>query len=82
MNLSSRIEIPGRVKNGVVVLERPGTLPEGARVSVSYFSAPSGGAAADQQPVVLPIFDYDGPPDIDLTNERIAEIVDRDDASA
>jgi hypothetical protein len=38
--------------------------------------------AAARRPVVLPIFDYDGPPDIDLTNERIAEILDRDDASA
>ncbi len=70
----------GRVENGVIVLHLPVPLPEGACVSVS-FPAKSPRSARAGRPVALPIFDYDGPPDIDLTNERIAEIVDRDDAS-
>ena len=76
------MNFPGRVENGVVVLDGQATLPEGARVAVSYPLAPRIHTAAVQRPVVLPIFDYDGPADIDLTNERIAEILDHDDASA
>jgi hypothetical protein len=71
----------GTIHAGVVVLEGGVSLPEGARVSVSYPPSPILETAPAPQPVVLPIFDYDGPPDIDLTNERIAEILDRDDAS-
>ena len=80
--MPGRVEIPGRVENGAVVLEGPATLPEGARVCVSYPSTPPLHLAPVQRPVVLPIFDHAGPADIDLTNERIAEILDRDDASA
>ena len=81
MELLNRVELPGRVENGVIVLDEPATLPEGARVCVSYHTTPRIYVAAVHKPVVLPIFDYDGPADIDLTNERIAEILDRDDAS-
>ena len=38
-------------------------LPEGARVSVSFPAKPPRPATA-RRPVVLPIFDYDGPPEI------------------
>ena len=87
----------GHIHNGVVILDGGIRLPEGTRVSVSVLptalAAPEiecvpgklplvRNATGVQRPVVLPIFDYDGPPDIDLTNERIAEILDRDDASA
>ena len=78
----------GHIQNGVVVLDEGVSFPEGTRVCVSVLSNRRGEstrrihAAAVQRPVVLPIFDYDGPPDIGLTNERIAEILDRDDASA
>jgi hypothetical protein len=78
----------GHIQNGVVVLDEGVRLPEGTRVSVSVLSigrgksTPGIRSAAVQRPVALPIFDYDGPPDIGLTNERIAEILDRDDASA
>jgi hypothetical protein len=82
MNAASRVEIPGRVENGVVVLEGPATLPEGARVCVCYPSPVRIEVATVPRPVVLPIFAYEGRPDIDLTNDRIAEILDRDDASA
>ncbi len=56
-------------------------LPQGARVSVSFPAKPPRSAIV-RRPVALPIFDYDGPPDVGLANERIAEILDRDDASA
>jgi hypothetical protein len=69
----------GRVENGVIVLDLPVPLPEGARVPVSFPAKPPRSARGGR-PVALPIFDHDGPPDIDLTNERIAEILDRDDA--
>jgi len=72
---------PGRVEKGVVVLEGEAKLPEGARVAVSYPVAPRIHTSLVQRPVTLPIFDYEGPPDIDVTNDRIAEILDRDDAS-
>jgi hypothetical protein len=71
----------GRVENGVIVLDRPVPLPEGARVSVSFPAEPPG-PVAPRRPVALPIFDHDGPPDIHLTNDRVAEILDRDDAPA
>jgi hypothetical protein len=70
-----------RVENGVIVVDLPVPLPEGARVFVSFPAKPPRSARAGR-PVALPIFDYDGPLDIDLTNERIAEILDRDGASA
>ncbi len=86
----------GHIHNGVVILDEGVSLPEGTRVYVSVLPTGKGvpeiertpgalplvrGAAAVQRSVVLPIFDFDGPPDIDLNNERIAEILDREDAS-
>lgn len=75
----------GHIQNGVVVLDEGTFLPEGARVYVSVTPTPSTPQVhqmAAPRPVMLPIFDFGGPPDIDLSNERIAEILDRDDASA
>jgi hypothetical protein len=79
---NERMDIPGRVENGVVVLEGEVTLPEGAQVVVSLRRRPNIRVAPTQSPVQLPIFDYNGPPDIDLTNDQIAEILTREDASA
>lgn len=76
------MNVPGRVENGVVVLEGLAALPEGARVVVSYRSTPRIHSAPVQRPVQLPIFEYAGPPDIALTNEQIAEILGRDDVSS
>jgi hypothetical protein len=79
---NKRMDVPGRVENGVVVLEGGMKLPEGAQVVVSLRRRPDIRVAPTQRPVQLPIFDYDGPPDIDLTNDHIAEILTREDASA
>lgn len=72
------MNIPGRVQNGVVVLEGEMTLPEGAAVFVCPRTAPVIHVAKHQTPVVLPLFVSDKPGTIDLTNDRIAEILDRD----
>ena len=76
------MDVPGRVENGVVVLVGGMKLPEGAEVLVSLRSKPNIRVASTQHPVQLPIYDYDGSPDIDLTNDQIAEILTREDASA
>jgi hypothetical protein len=75
------MDISGRVENGAVVLEGGVSLPEGAKVVVVYPAPPLLRVAAVQRPVQLPIFAYDGQPDIELTNDRIAEILTAEDAS-
>ena len=76
------MEIPGRIQNGVVVLEGAVKLPEGAQVVVSMRTRPNIHTAPVQRPVRLPIFEYDGPADIELTNDQIADILAREDASS
>jgi hypothetical protein len=76
------LEIQGVVQNGVVVLDGSMSLPEGAAVVVTYRATPVIRVAKNPIPVVLPIFDSDEPGTIDLTNDRIAEILDQEDASA
>lgn len=76
------MDVPGRVENGVVVLEDGVKIPEGAPVVVSLRRKPNIRVATTQRPVQLPIFDYSSPPDIDLTNDQIAEILTREDASS
>ena len=76
------MEIQGVVQDGVVVVDGAISLPEGAVVVVTYREAPVIRVARNPVPVVLPIFDSDEPGTIDLTNDRIAEILDRDDASS
>jgi hypothetical protein len=76
------MEFQGVVQNGVVVLDDAITLPEGAAVVVTCREAPVIRFAKNPVSVVLPIFDSDEPGTIDLTNERIAEILDREDASS
>lgn len=75
------MEIQGVVQKGVVVLEASITLPEGAAKIVTYRTAPVIRVSQHPIPVVLPIFDSDQPGTIDLTNDRIAEILDQEGAS-
>jgi hypothetical protein len=72
--------IPGRVQNGVVVLEGESTLPEGTLVSVVSRSSPVIRVAKQQRPVVLPLVRSGEPGSVDLTSEQIAEILDEQDA--
>ena len=72
--------IRGRVHNGVVVLEGQAALPEGAGVTVSYpaLLAPK---SADQPRIEVSLVRTGEPGSVALTNARIAEILDDEDAS-
>jgi hypothetical protein len=72
--------IPGRVKNGVVVLER-GTLPEGAAVTVSYEGLSQIITPSGKKRIQVPLVRTGQPGTVKLTGERIAEILDQEDAS-
>ena len=71
--------IPGRVQNGVVVLEGGSALPEGAAVSVSY-PAPNGSVASNvKKRIEVPLVRTGRPGSVSLTGAQIAEILDADD---
>jgi hypothetical protein len=72
--------ITGSIHNGVVVLEGGISLPEGVRVQVILTSETQPAKKSGQR-VKLPIFDSGEPPFIDLTNDQIADILDREDAA-
>jgi hypothetical protein len=72
--------IPGRVHKGVVVLEGQPALPEGAAVTVSY-PALLPLKSADLPRIEVPLVRTGEPGSVALTNARIAEILDDDDAS-
>lgn len=76
------MHIPGRVKNGVVVLEGGWALPEGTEVTVSCALAPPAKTARRKRRVQLPLVSSKRPGSVRLTAERIAEILEEDDLSA
>jgi hypothetical protein len=73
--------IHGRVKNGVVVLENGPVLPDGTQVTVSYQPARPG-SQSKGKPVRFPLVHSKKPGSVHLTGERIAEILDEEDASS
>jgi len=73
--------ITGCVQNGVVVLESGVSLPEGAAVVILY-SATSENPSVDQGTrVSFPLVHSEQPGSIELTNDRIAEILDEEDVA-
>ena len=74
------MEFLGRVHNGVVVLDGKPNLPEGAVVSVSY-PAPSPESRLARKRVPFPLVRSAEPGSVHLTNERIGEILDEEDAA-
>ena len=76
------MNIPGRVHNGVVVLDGSVSLPEGAAVNVSYRTSPLIRVAKNQKRVEFPLVPSSKPGSVHLTNEMIAEILDEEDASS
>ncbi len=76
------MDVPGRVLNGVVVLEGGVSLPEGAAVRVSCPVGPAIHISQIRKPVQLPLVKTGQPGTVGLTNERIAEILDEQDASS
>jgi hypothetical protein len=75
------MEIPGRVKNGVVVLEGGPVLPEGTPVIVLARASPVIHVAKKKRRVVLPLVPSKRPGTLRLTAERIAEILEEEELS-
>jgi hypothetical protein len=75
------MEITGHVQNGVVILTNGASLPEGAAVTVVYQEPSVKRPRAEQTRVSFPLVRSSQPGTIDLTNDRIAEILDEEDAS-
>ena len=76
------MEIQGRVQNGLVVLDGGVSLPEGVCVSVLY-PVPSRAKPVDaKRRIQLPLVHCDQPGSVHLTGQRIADILDAEDASA
>jgi hypothetical protein len=75
------MEILGYVHNGIIVLEGNPNLPEGAAVTVVYPPAPKAPPALERKRVSFPLVRSKRPGSVPLTNERIAEILDEEDAA-
>lgn len=75
------MEILGHIHNGVVVLAGGSVLPEGAVVTVTYRDKPTNGAAEGKTRIQVPLVHTGQPGTICLTNERIAETLDDEDAN-
>lgn len=76
------MEIPGRVQQGVVVLEGPAVLPEGAAVTVTLRDTPAIRVARNQRRVEFPLVRSSAPGSVHLTNARIGELLDEEDVSS
>ena len=73
--------IKGRVQGGVVVLEQGATLPEGTEVIVSC----KPGSISDsktRKPVEFPLVHSKHPGTLQLTSERVAELLEEQDVSS
>jgi hypothetical protein len=67
--------IKGRVEHGVIVLQKGITLPEGTEVTVSCESA-SVGKPKQGKRVEFPLVWSNHPATLQLTAERVAELLD------
>ena len=67
--------IHGHVAGGVVVLEGESTLPDGTAVIVVPRTSPVIRVAKRQRRVVLPLVPSEKPGSVNLTGDRIAEIL-------
>jgi hypothetical protein len=72
----------GRVQNGVVVLDGESALPEGAVVTVSYSESPAKQATVGKTRIQVPLVRTGRPGSVDLSGERVAEILDNEDAAS
>ena len=76
------MEISGTVQNGVVVFDAPNALPEGAVVTVTLRHEPTIHVSPVRKRVELPLVTSDLPGTLDLSNDRIAEILEAEDIVA
>src|SRR5438128_2574327 len=74
--------IPGRVRNGVVVLNGGVRLPEGAAVTVVPRKSPIIRVATRQRRVEFPLVRSKHSGTLHLTNQRIAEILEEEDVAS
>ena len=77
---NGRMNVKGRVENGVVVLEDGAALPEGAEVTVSY-ARPEAKPPVAKRRIQVPLIRTGEPGNVHLTRVRIAEILDKEDVS-
>jgi len=75
------MEIPGRVHNGVVILEGGPPLPEGAPVIVCYPAPGEAKPAMEKRRIEVPLVRTGQPGTVQLSGERIAQILDDEDAA-
>lgn len=76
------MEIPARVQNGVVILEHGAVLPEGMLVTVLCDAVRTWRKPGEKKPVQFPLIHSNNPGTVDLTNERIAEILAAEDVAS
>lgn len=79
---NKNMEIRGKIRNGVVVLEGGKLPPEGAVVRVSYPCEPVIRVSPTRKRVELPLVKTGQPGSVDLTNDQIAEILSEQDVSS
>jgi hypothetical protein len=74
------MEIPGRVQNGVFVFDSGTLLPEGAAVAIVFPSSqPTPTTGEPKHRIQLPLVHCHEAGSIELTNARIAELLDDED---
>jgi hypothetical protein len=76
------MEFPGRVQHGVVVLDGPASLPEGAAVTVILRTESAIRAARNQRRIEFPLIRSSAPGSVHLTNAMIGELLDEEDAAS
>jgi len=77
---NQRMNLHGRIHNGVVVLEGGQVLPEGTEVTVTCDKEATTKPIKKRR-IELPLVRSKNPGGLHLTGERIAEILDEEDAS-
>jgi hypothetical protein len=71
----------GRVQNGVIVLDGDSALPEGAVVTISYGEPPAKQSSVGNSRIQVSLVHTGRPGTVQLTGERIAKILDNEDAA-
>jgi len=74
------MRIKGRVRRGVILLPKGVTLPEGAEVIISCESQSASDSMKEAKRVEFPLVHSKHPGTLQLTFERVAELLDQDDA--
>lgn len=75
------MKLRGHVHQGVVVLDDGATLPEGTEVTISCDKVRVWRKPGEKKRVEFPLIHSNHPGTLHLTGERIAEILDQEDAS-